>query len=155
MSAMRPGVLICLFLVGCALRRVDVVMAPTPTPGVFTYDQVGTLTAPKPAYPDYILKSNIEGRNRVSLKFTAGWTAESVRVANSSGNRYLDDSARYAAAGTTFDPAPRARLRTPVYAEIDYSFTRTPDKRLRRLYPNASIKRRGLVEITRVRVWSK
>jgi TonB family protein len=155
MSAMRSVLPLCLLVVSCCVKSVDVMMEPTAVPGVFGHGGVGILTAPIPEYPEYARSVNIEGSSRVSIKFAPNWAAESAQVTKLSGNQSLDDGARCAAARTLLDPAPRSRLRTPVYAEIDYRFTRFATKSQKRAHPNADIRKRGLVEITRVRVWSK
>jgi hypothetical protein len=89
MSAMRIGVLLSLLLLACGPRSVDVIMDPTSTVGVFRSKGVGTFTSPVPEYPEYIRNAGIEGANRISLRFTASWIAESVRVAKPSGNAML------------------------------------------------------------------
>ncbi|MCX6841324.1 MAG: TonB family protein [candidate division WOR-3 bacterium] len=152
---MRTGALLCLLLASCGLRSVDVVMEPTSTPGVFGSNGVGIITVPIPKYPEYVRMAGIEGQNRISLRFTAGWTAESVQVAVASGNQWLDDSACYAAAGTVLEPAPSARLRTPIYSEINYSFTLYRVAASGGACSSPDSGKQALVEITKVRVWSR
>jgi hypothetical protein len=147
---MRTVVLLCLLLLACAPRSVDVLMNATSTPGVFSYKGVGTLSAPIPGYPEGSRLADIEGLCRVTLRFTTCWSAESVKVAKESGNRWLDDSSCAAGAGVVLAPAARARRRTPVHADIDYRFTLLPGAA-----PAPDSGREGLVEVTQVRLWTE
>jgi len=146
---MRIIGLMCLLL-ACAPRSVDVLMNPTNTPGEFSYSGVGTLTSPMPGYHETCRLAGIEGLCRVSLRFTEGWSAESITIAKSSGNRWLDDSSRAAAAGVMLEPSACARLRTPVHADFDYRFTLNWAAN-----PIPDSGREGLVEIERVRLWTE
>jgi TonB family protein len=147
MSAMKIGVLLCLLLMACGLRHVDVVMDPT-TPGVFSTRTIGTLTAPIPEYPETARAADIEGSCWVSVRFAADWSAESIQVAKPAGNWALDKSSCSTAKRVTFEPAPFSRLRLPVRADIDYRFTRQASA-----FPDSADEFVAIVET--VRVWNE
>jgi TonB family protein len=148
MSAMRIGVLLCLLLMACGLRHVDVVMDPTSTPGTFSATGIGTLTSPMPEYPEMARAAGIEGSCRVSVRFSADWTAESIQVAIPAGNGALDKSSCSTAMRVTFEPAPFSRLRLPVHADIDYRFTRQAS-----MFPDSADE--FVTKIESVRVWTQ
>jgi len=145
---MRIGVLLCLLLVACGLRRVDVIMDPTSTPGLFSARGIGTLTTPIPEYPEMARLAGIEGMNLIRLRFDADWTAESIAVVLPSGNASLDISACSTAVEVTFEPAPCSRLRLPVHADIFYGFTRETSA-------SPDIGDEFLAYVERVRVWTE
>ena len=147
--------LLGLLLLDCGPRSVDVIMDPTATPGEFHSEGVGDLTAPIPQYPELARRASIQGRCRVSLRFAAGWTAESVIVARPSGNAAIDASSRSASAGVVLEPASCARLRTPVHAEIEYYFTLYRGATCARTTPSPDSEPQALVEVAEARVWTE
>jgi TonB family protein len=145
---MRAGVLLCVSLLACAPRSVDVILNPTSTPGTFSAIDIGTLTTPMPDYPEMARAAGIEGSCRVSVRFAADWTAESIQAAKPAGNWALDKSSCSTAMRVTFEPAPFSRLRLPIHADIDYGFTRQASA-----FPESADEFVTIVET--VRVWNE
>ena len=132
MSAMRIGLLLCLFLVvavaGEAEPVIDgrVIRFANGDSAILPFWTIEVkprpLYVPEVEYPEAARKARIEGLVVVEALVDADGTVADVRVLKTSGNAGLDQSAAAAASRSTFAPASSRDRPTLKWVTIPYRF---------------------------------